>query len=849
MIVTGLFVAGFIGIMIFATPLLAYLIVFTVHLLLSAATGFGTIGGGGEANMHGLLTPGDILFNKVPLTSIDFFNFTNQGGTMEVIRNIIAEWFVILVGISLILLLIVLVYIAIRVLISTAKDKSKYKEALTNWVVSVMLLFLIQGYAALIIKTNNFFIDVISKSISKYSEVNFAMAQESFSLNPLTWIASVIIYGMFVRYTAIFLFQYIKRMIKIAFLIMIAPLITVTYSIDKYADKKAQALSSWMTQFTSEVLIQPFHALIYLILLSLAQALAKTNLASGIVAIVIFKFMFEAEKIVKTIFGVKPSASMKDGQKVTSAIVNSQIVKMGIDKIKKMPTYTNKPEVSEIGKFQNVKDKTKPDELEAAYKNEDKENALPDEVGLDNQEDVDNDQEQEELDIPVNTNGKVDEDDEDIEEVETTLHEEEKTEKVEEQTEKEETKELTEEEKKKLQKQKIEEQRKKVLSAYKHDLLPFSFALATASLEAADEGDSVVKNLVQGGVLGYGIGKGIDNKLTYEMDKRKTKKLQADHYEDNVKLTSKEMAKNSAVYMALKGIDVDTTSEEGQKILLDWIENMESKDAKSLSETFEANKQKLINTYVKRDNISEIEAISKVNSLEEEMLALGSDMNVNEYTKDERDYLASMIEVKARAEKTEIESWTNEVDPNVMDVVKATVLDEYKKKNVEYVKPTEIKENSDYSTINKNTQKLDDNYVEQIRKKDKRMNELYNEYEAAKDDYETKYNKTKEAIEKELKDDKKSIEDFKKEHERALREMATKKHDIKKAFETDYELDPKAFKIDDKIESEAAKKIIAENPKSEEKKQDTNAQNNKDNQNKNDNSNKNDLNNDSNKNE
>ncbi len=807
--VTGLFMAGMIGIMLYALPLFGYLIIFTVHLLLSAATGFGTVGGGSEAKMTGLLTPGDILFNKVPITSIDFFNFTNKGGTVEVIRNVTAEWFVILVGISLILLLVVLIYIAVRVLMSTAIDKFKYKEALTNWVVSVALLFLILGYAVAVIKVNNFFVNVISDTSKKYAELNSGMGNVNFTLNPFEWMAGVIIYGMFVRYTAIFLFQYIKRMVKIAFLIMISPLITVTYSIDKYADKKAQALSSWMTQFTSEVLMQPFHALIYLILLSLAANLVTSSFAGGIVAIVIFKFMFEAEKIVKSIFGVKPSASMKDGQKVTSAIVNSQIVKWGIDKVKKMPKYSNDPEKSKFSKFGegkniDVKDETKLPEGTQDNVDE-KEETLSEEVVAEV--------------YPDNTEETVTEVKEIEEESETAKEEtkeekaaeEEKKDKKEEGKEdsKEEKKELTEEEKEKLRKEKEKEKRRKILESSKHDILPFSFALATAGLEAADEGDSVIKNLVQGGALGYGIGKGLDNKLSYEIDKRKTKKLQADNFEQNVEFTAKEMAENASVYMALKNVDIDTTTEEGQKILLDWMENMEKKDAGSLAKTFESNKQKLIQKYVERDNISEIEAIGKVNDLEEEVLALGgSFMNVNEYSNDEREYLASMIEVKARSEKAEIESWTNEVDPNVMDVVKATVLEQYQKKNVEYSKPKEIKDRSDHSTMDEDTKKLDDKYVERIRHKDKRMDEYYKSYEDSIRKYNDKYNKTEEELEKEIGQ---GIEEFKKEHDKMLRDIAYKKHDINKAFETDYGLDPKSFIVDNKIENTVVDKFIKDN--------------------------------------
>ena len=49
--------------------------------------------------------------------------------------------------------------------------------------------------------------------------------------------------------------SYINRMIKIAFLIIISPLISITYSIDKIGDGKSQALDTWLKEFVYTVLM------------------------------------------------------------------------------------------------------------------------------------------------------------------------------------------------------------------------------------------------------------------------------------------------------------------------------------------------------------------------------------------------------------------------------------------------------------------------------------------------------------------------------------------------------------------------------------------------------------------
>ena len=82
------------------------------------------------------------------------------------------------------------------------------------------------------------------------SSINTAMitfAVEAASpVSGLSGIASTIVYCMMVFQTISFLIMYIKRMLTIGFLIIIAPLITITYAIDKMGDGKSQVLDAWL---------------------------------------------------------------------------------------------------------------------------------------------------------------------------------------------------------------------------------------------------------------------------------------------------------------------------------------------------------------------------------------------------------------------------------------------------------------------------------------------------------------------------------------------------------------------------------------------------------------------------
>ena len=137
------------------------------------------------------------------------------------------------------------------------------------------------------------------------------------------WSAALVYMGIIVL-TFVFLIMYIKRMITIAFLILISPIITITYSIDKINDGKSQALDTWTKEFLQNVLIQPFHCIIYLVFISVGINIVSKSgtLAAGIIVILTMFFIFEAEKIIKNIFGIN-SDTTGSGMKTALTIVGT----------------------------------------------------------------------------------------------------------------------------------------------------------------------------------------------------------------------------------------------------------------------------------------------------------------------------------------------------------------------------------------------------------------------------------------------------------------------------------------------------------------------------------------------
>ena len=81
----------------------------------------------------------------------------------------------------------------------------------------------------------------------------------------------VVLFLVLVFYTIAFLVVYIKRLIMLAFLTMIAPLVAMTYPLDKMSDGNAQAFNMWIKEYVFNLLIQPLHLILYTMLVGSAK--------------------------------------------------------------------------------------------------------------------------------------------------------------------------------------------------------------------------------------------------------------------------------------------------------------------------------------------------------------------------------------------------------------------------------------------------------------------------------------------------------------------------------------------------------------------------------------------------
>ena len=288
------------------------------------------------------LTPFDIIFNKVALVDVNIFNIPSTPGAIKSIREAAAGWYYVMRNIAASILLCVLIYVGIRMAISTiASDKAAYKKMLVDWVASLALIFLLQYIIVFTFAINTAFIKAL-ESVSKAEGVSTAILKlyASALWVDIDSIAATIVICMLTWQTMSLLISYISRMLKVTFLVIISPLITLTYSIDKMGDGKAQALNTWLKEFIYTVLLQPFHCIIYTAFIGIAMAILageggyvlpfmqydNNNVGAAVLCILCIHFTKEAEKILGKIFNFADStsgASLATGMAATAIVASN----------------------------------------------------------------------------------------------------------------------------------------------------------------------------------------------------------------------------------------------------------------------------------------------------------------------------------------------------------------------------------------------------------------------------------------------------------------------------------------------------------------------------------------------
>ena len=263
------------------------------------------------------LTIDKIILGQVPLLDVNFFSDTAGGaklkddGALAILRENIAVWYYALRNLSIVIMLLILIYLGIRLAISTvATEKAEYKRLLVNWLVGFIIIFFIHFYLMFILQLNETLIGWIyntsqsTTTTATESSVYETVRTKAYEVKLSSGMAGTILYLVLVVLMLKFFYIYLKRLLSIAILTIMAPAMGAVYAFGKITSGKSNAFTTWMKDYTLLVLVQSVHALVYFMFVKVVLQLTETSFVGIVIALLVLNFMLKAANIFFDIFGM-----------------------------------------------------------------------------------------------------------------------------------------------------------------------------------------------------------------------------------------------------------------------------------------------------------------------------------------------------------------------------------------------------------------------------------------------------------------------------------------------------------------------------------------------------------------
>lgn len=264
----------------------------------------------GDTSEGGNFTIASLISGEYSILNNDFLlSQEGKSDTNDTIKLQVSAWYYGIRNLAIIISLLMLIYIGIRMAISTlADDKAKYKKMLIGWIQSFILIFFLHYIMIIAMIVQKALLGILPKVDGNTENVILGDCLITIlQANGWNILWAAILYWVLTYYQIKFFFLYAKRMVSTAFLMTIAPLITVTYSIDKISDNKAQAFNTWLKEFLVNIFIQPVHIIIYLIFIVSASEIAPKL---PLFTLIFFGALSRGEKIIKGLFGMRGMKSI-----------------------------------------------------------------------------------------------------------------------------------------------------------------------------------------------------------------------------------------------------------------------------------------------------------------------------------------------------------------------------------------------------------------------------------------------------------------------------------------------------------------------------------------------------------
>ena len=298
--------------------------------------------------------------NTESIQNNEIFTLGNKG-LVGTIKGAVQDLYLLIRNACAIVMLSALIYIGIRIILSSnnAQEQSKWKERIMDWLKGLVLLVFMHIFLIASIELVNNISKVLANMLTSTISLDFyeglvdsenvkftmvgairhLITEKTLSLDGTGYVVLTILYCYITYMTIVFLIAYIKRFMYMMVMIIIAPIFGTWYAFGKMGK---QRFERFFKEFISGLMVQPFHIIIYYILVAIPlramTGMGTINSVLGIGTIFTYIYVLIAismirpiEKFVRTLFGF--SGTMLDN--VASFESGKQSLDAGVNAVKK----------------------------------------------------------------------------------------------------------------------------------------------------------------------------------------------------------------------------------------------------------------------------------------------------------------------------------------------------------------------------------------------------------------------------------------------------------------------------------------------------------------------------------
>lgn len=267
---------------------------------------------------------GDFKFLDINIFNINTSKESNSKGN-EANANLkkgIAVWTNATRGFAVAISLLLFILGAIMLMINSTRSNAKansiaaVKNFLTDTVKGLLIALLITVVLALILVAHDMIMSVFNAIRYKMLESGAQSAEIIIYKDVLSakfftghgYAISYIAFLFMSAYHIKFFTIYINRLLTIGFLVVVSPVISVTYAIDKIGDGKSQVLSNFFKEFVDAVLVGLIYPILYIIYI---YALAPITASSPLLSLFVITQFSRAEKTIKGMLNLRKLTTIR----------------------------------------------------------------------------------------------------------------------------------------------------------------------------------------------------------------------------------------------------------------------------------------------------------------------------------------------------------------------------------------------------------------------------------------------------------------------------------------------------------------------------------------------------------